>query len=252
MPPESAARRGDWRWLVAALLILLFVLWSLMWGLADLAAFRARVWVEAWSYQSRQATAQGRTYDPFPEEWEGARADGEWAVRLAPFSADYREDLARVYASRYLSTEKGAAIALPFQEQALAQYRESIRLRPTWPYSYIALAQTLARMNRLDAEFDRSLDMALHYGPWEPDILLAVTDMALDDLPRLSPSARQLVLDTVRRGQAWTIDARGGDVPYGDQIWARVASRHKQMVICGWWSMSSRQIRSRCSPASWK
>ena len=252
MSPEQTVRIRGWGWQVSALLVLMFVLWSLAWGFADLAAFRARVWVEAWSHLARQAIAQGQSYDPAPDDWETARGDGEWAVRLAPFSADYREGLARVYASRYLSTADGAAIALPFQAKAVAEYRESIRLRPTWPYSYIALAQTLARMNRFDAEFDDSLRMAMHYGPWEPDIMLAMTDMALDGLPRLSPASRQLVLDTVRRGQAWTTDAKGGAVPYGDQIWARVVLRHKQMVICGWLPMNDRQIRARCSPAGWR
>lgn len=252
MTSDRNVRHRDWRWVMAACLALLFVLWSLAWGLADLAAFRARAWVEAWGHLAQQATVKQQAYDPLPQDWEEARADGERAVRLAPFSADYREGLARVYASRYLSTEDGAAIALPFQERAVAQYRESIRLRPTWPYSYIALAQTLARMNRFDAEFEYSLRMALHYGPWEPAIMLAMTDMALDDLPRLSPAARQLVLDTVLRGQAWTSDASGNAVPYGNQIWARVAGRHQQMVICGWLPMKDRQIRSRCSPAGWK
>lgn len=249
---KGVHRKTDWRWLAIGVLALLFVSWSLAWGVADIAAFRARVWVEAWSHQVQQAAVKGQAYDPDPDDWEAARAAGERAVRLAPLSADYREGLARVYASRYLSTADGAAIALPFQEQALQQYRESIRLRPTWPYSYIALAQTLSRMNRFDAEFDRSLHMAIHYGPWEPAIMLAMTDMALDDLPRLSPEARQLVLDTLRRGQAWTSDASGNTVPYGDQIWARVAARHQQMVICSWLSMSDHQIRARCSPAGWK
>lgn len=252
MSPEQTTRIRGWGWQALALLVLMFVLWSLAWGVADLAAFRARVWVETWSYLARQAIVQGRSYDPAPDDWKAARDNGEWAVRLAPFSADYREGLARVYASRYLSTADGAAIALPFQAKAVAEYRESIRLRPAWPYSYIALAQTLARMNRFDAEFDDSLRMAMHYGPWEPDIMLAMTDMALDGLPRLSPASRQLVLDTVRRGQAWTTDAKGRKVPYGDQIWARVATRHKQMVICGWLPMNDPQIRSRCSPAGWK
>lgn len=252
MSTEKVVGQNSWRWLLIMFVIVLFVVWSLVWGIADIAAFRARVWVEAWGFMAQQSAAKGLAYDPEELDWELARTSGEWAVRLAPFSADYREALARVYASRYLSTENGAPVALAFQEQALVQYRESIRLRPTWPYSYIALAQTLARMNRFDAEFDQSLRMALHYGPWEPDIMLAMTDMALDDLPHLSPDGRRLVLETVRRGQAWTIDDSGRPVPYGDQIWERIALRHKQMVICSWLSMSDRQIRSRCSPAGWK
>lgn len=240
----------DLRWLPLAIAALLFVLWSAAWCIADLEAFRARVWAETWYNLTRVAAEKGLSYEPDPDDWELAHQHAEHAVMLAPLSSEYHEILARVYASRYLNAPDGDAMAQPYLEKAAASYRDAIRLRPTWPYNYTGLAYTLRRMGRIDAEYEQSMRDALHYGPWEPGIMSAVVRVNLDLLPRLPASTRQLVLDTLMRGQGWTQDAQGNPLPYGDQIWGEVASRHKQWVVCGWLPMSTPQIRFRCSPAN--
>lgn len=245
--------RRDWRWMLVAAAAAAFFFGSLLLGLADLAAFRARTWTETWDNlaQAAAADAQGAPYDPNPDDWERARWAGEWAVRLAPLNPDYRDVLARVYASRYLSTPAGAAIAQPYLEEAAELSRQAIRLRPAWPYTYVALAQFLARMGRTGQEFEDSLRQALRYGPWEPDILTAIIDMGLLNWDRLPASSRELVLQTILRGQGWTTDSQGNLVTLGDDIWGHVAARHRQLVVCALLPLTDPQLRARCNPASW-
>lgn len=245
----SSESRRSWLWWPVVVAAFGFVLWSLAWCIADLEAFRARAWTEAWDNLARQAASQGQFYDPDGGDWESARRNGERAVLLAPLSSEYHEVLARVYVSRYLSTADGDSQTRPFLEQAAAEYREAIRLRPTWPYNYLDLAYALRRLDKLDDEYEQSLRMALHYGPWEPQVLSSVVSLNLDKLPRLKPSTRQLVLDTLVRGQAWTEDSRGEPVPYGDQIWGDIQMRHKELVVCSWLPMKSPLLKYRCNPS---
>ncbi|HEX6591288.1 MAG TPA: hypothetical protein VF050_04760 [Moraxellaceae bacterium] len=246
---EVVLRPLDWRWLLLAGFGLVFLLWALAWGVADVAAYRARVWTETWANQDQLALRRGLLYVPAEKDWQEALSAAELAQKLAPRAADYEDLLAHVYASRHIGAADGDAQAMPYWQQAEVHYRRAIALRPTWPYSYVALAQVQRRMHRLDRDYEHNLRQALHYGPWEPAIHMAIVDMNLDLLAQLQPSTRQLVLDTLRRGQAWTTDSKGGAVPYGDRLWARVVQRHKQFVVCGWLSQDDLQLRARCNPA---
>ena len=245
----ATARPLDWRWLLAGAAGLVFLLWALAWGVADVAAYRARAWTETWANQDLLALRRGQLYVPAEQDWQEALAAADLAHRLAPWSAEYESLLGQVYASRHIGAADGDATAMPFWLQAETHYRRAIALRPTWPYTYVALAQTQRRMRRLDAAYEQSLRQALHFGPWEPSILMAIVDMNLDLLSQLQPSTRQLVLDTLRRGQAWTTDSKGNPIPYGDQIWGHVVQAHKQFVVCGWLPRDDLQLRARCSPA---
>lgn len=243
-------RRGiDWFWAGAAAVALALFLWFLSSTIADLAAFRARAWVDTWSNLARQAAQKSRLYEPKSGDWQAAHRDAMWAVRLSPFNADYRQVLADVYASRDLGMVDGDPRLLPMLERAEYEYRRSITLRPVWPYGYLGLAYVLRRANRLDAQYEQALRDALHYGPWEPMILATVVDLNLDVLSKLRPSTRQLVLDALVRGQAWTADSQGRRLPYGDQIWGRVTSRHRELAVCGWLRLDTPLLRQRCTPS---
>jgi hypothetical protein len=242
-------QRPAWRWYTAAFILLLFLLWALSSVVADLAAFRARAWVEAWENLAVQSARKLHVYRPEDADWEGAHRDARLAVSLAPFNADYHETLARVYLSRHLDVEDGDPALSPLLRKAEDEYKVAIRLRPNWPYGYMGLAYVYRREARFDAQYEQSLRSALQYGPWEPQILSGVVQLNLDALPRLLPSTRQLVLDTLRRGQAWTADSKGNPIPYGDQMWSVVTSRHREMVVCGWLRLDTPLLRQRCLPA---
>lgn len=243
-------RRQVWLWWTAMVMALLFALGSLAWVVADISAFRARSWVETWENLVLQSARKGVYYEPGDKDWLSARQAAALAVRLAPFSADYREILARVIASRYPMANDADERAMPFLDEAAAHYRSAIRMRPTWPHTYVSLAHVLRRMGRLDEEYETSMRQALRYGPWEPAVLMRVVDINVDILPRLPDSTRQLVLETFMRGQAWISDSEGRRIPYGDQLWARVVARRKQMLVCSWLPMTDARIRERCTAPS--
>lgn len=241
-------RHSDKRWYLAAVFCLFFCLVAASSFIADLAAFRARSWVEAWTNLVAVSAQKGLAYRPEDADWNAARDSALLAVRLAPFNANYHETLARVYIARQVDLADGDPLLKPLLRAAAAEYQTSIRLRPTWPYGHLGHAYVLRRELRLDAEYEASLRAALHYGPWEPLVLASVVDINIDILPQLQPSTRILVLDTLRRGQAWTQDSQGYPIPYGDEIWGKVVARHREMVVCGWLRIDTPLLKQRCQP----
>lgn len=241
-------RATDWRWLLAGTFVALFLVLSLSAMLANLAAFRARAWVETWDNLVTVSLVQSRAYRPESEDWDEAYTDALLATSLAPFNAGFRETLARVYIAKQFDIPDGDPVLLPWLREAEAQYRRAIALRPNWPYGYLGLSYVLRRQVRLDAEYEKSLRDAVHHGPWEPVVLSSVVDLNLDVLHKLSPSTREFVLETLRRGQAWTQDSQGKPVPHGNAIWRVVTKRHKEMLVCSWLRVDTPLLRQRCQP----
>ncbi|MGH8492504.1 MAG: hypothetical protein ACRERR_05290 [Moraxellaceae bacterium] len=241
-------RHANWRWYAASGFCFLFFFVALSSFVADIAAFRAVAWVEAWTNLVAISAAKGQAYRPADADWNEAHTDALLAVRLAPFNANYHETLARVYIARQLDLGDGDPRLRPLLRLAAAEYQTSIRLRPTWPYGHLGHAYVLRRELQLDDEYEQSLGAALKYGPWEPEVLAAVVDINIGILPTLQPTTRELVLDALRRGQAWTEDSQGNPVPYGNQIWRKVVARHREMVACGWLRIDTPLLKQRCQP----
>lgn len=237
-------------WLLLMASAALFAIWSLVGVLADLAAFRGRVWVETWSHQATIAQSEGQTFSPRQHDWDEARRYAEWSVRLAPLNADYLEGLARIHEARHIMAGLGATEARADREKAAMLYRHSIALRPTWPYAHAALAYTLLRLGDKDQEMEQALSDAARLGPWEPAVMEAVIDIGLDAWFRISPSARQVVSDTLLRSQSWNAGVMGQR--HADRVWARVEVHHKQALACARLSMRDERNRERCDPANWK
>lgn len=241
-------RRAGW-W-TAASVMGIFALWSLTGLIADIAAFRAGAWVEAWTFQMVSTSSPDASFAPRDSEWQEARALAGLAVRLAPLNADYRERLARVHEARFLMAPPGAVEARQEREKAIAQYRESIRLRPTWPYAHAALAYALVRAGGHDGEVERALASAARLGPWEPQVMEAIVDIGLDGWYWISPPTREVVSATLLRSQSW----KAGDAGqrHADRVWARVEAHHKQALACTMLGMRDERNRQRCNPANWK
>lgn len=237
-------------WLLPAMLLLVFAAWSLVGVVADLAAFRGKAWVETWSFQAIQAQARGEAYSPLESDWQEARNFGEWSVRLSPLNADYREGLAGIYETHYIMAPPGAPQARPDRERAVGLYRDSIALRPDWPYAHAALAYALLRLGNHDQEMERALTDAARLGPWEPQVMEAVVDVGLDTWYRISPAMREVVSDTVLRSQSWKAGTAGQ--AHADRVWGRVEIHHKQALACARLPMQDERIRTRCNPANWK
>lgn len=237
-------------WWLALAMTLLFAGWSLLGVAGDIAAFRAKAWVEAWSHQAGQAQARGAMFRPREADWQGARELAALSVRLSPFNADYREGLARIHEARFMMSGLGAEEARTDREKAVVLYREAIALRPSWPYTHAALAYALWRVAGPLPEVEAALADAARLGPWEPQVMEAVIDVGLDAWYVLSPSARQVVSDTILRSQSWRAGSLGQR--HADRAWAIIRTHRKQALACAVLPQRDERIRSRCNPATWE
>jgi hypothetical protein len=235
---------------VAACVAIFFAGWSLTGVLADIAAFRAGAWVEAWSFQMVQAQARQTVFVPPEADWQEAEGLGQLAVRLSPLNADYHEKLARVYEARFMMLPPGTPEAKAVREKAVIEYREAIRLRPTWPYAHSALAYALVRTGGHDLEVETALAEASRLGPWEPQVMEAVVDIGLDGWYRISPASRKVVSETLLRSQSWMAGEMGRQ--HADRVWARVEAHRKQALVCAMLPMKDERNRQRCNAATWK
>ncbi len=245
----NAARGWRWAAYAAGVAVLMFALWSLLWLVADLSAFRARAWAETWSHQAQQAAARGASYAPRQQDWSVAQAHAERAVRLSPANADYHELLGVIHELRHPLADIGDETARPDREQALLHFRAAIERRPTWPYVRARLAYALVRLDRVDAELESTLAEAARLGPWEPPVMLAIVDIGLDSWFRLSPAGRQVVSDTLVRSQSWAAGGRGQK--HGDMVWERVQAHRKQALACSLLPMNDERNRRICHPDNW-
>ncbi|HQV41151.1 MAG TPA: hypothetical protein PLN04_03955 [Moraxellaceae bacterium] len=237
-------------WLAAALIMGVFGIWSILGMVADIAAFRGGAWVEAWSFQLSKAQTQNEFFSPQDEDWQQAYALANLAVRLSPMNADYREGLARIHEARFIMAPIGDPEARPEREKAIASYRDSIRLRPTWPYAHAALAYALVRAGGHDAEMESALAEAARLGPWEPKVMEAIVDIGLDGWYRISPASRVIVSNTLLRSQSWAAGQAGQQ--HADRAWARVEAHHKQALVCAILPMQDERNRQHCNSANWK
>ncbi|MFP5429728.1 MAG: hypothetical protein ACLGHE_01930 [Gammaproteobacteria bacterium] len=246
-PAAGAGRRQLW-WL-ALLGVSLFAVWSLLGVVADVAAFRGKAWVETWAHQAVQARSKGQVFFPQDANWEEAHAFAALSVKLSPFNADYREGLARIHEARWLMAAPGLPEATADRMQAASLYREAIVLRPTWPYAHAALVYALARVGGHEAEVEASMLEAARLGPWEPQVMDAIIDVGLDGWYRLTPTARQVVSETILRSQSWRAGAIGER--HADRSWAIIRQHRKQALACAMLPQREERIRSRCDPATW-
>lgn len=241
-----------WRqlgWWGLGVLAALFAVWSLLGVVADVSAFRARAWVDTWVHQAIQAQSKGEFFQPGSEDWQQAQHLGELSVSLAPFNADYREVLGRVHEARFIMAPLGDSGARPDRERAAALYRQSIALRPTWPYPHAGLAYVLYRAGGHNTEVERALAEAARLGPWEPAVMEAILDIGFDGWYQLTPAARQVVTAASVRSQSWAA-GRAGEA-HADRAWAIVARYHKQALVCSQLPLREERNRQRCNPASW-
>lgn len=173
-----------------AALLLALALWALANGAADVAWQPARTALARWE-------AVGSA--PGAEALERARTALALARALDPLNPRYVQESARVREWAAIGLPPWEAGARDRLEDALAAYREAIALRPTWPYAWAGLARAKLRLLQLDGEFERAVERAGALGPWEPGVLLALTEIDLLAEPLLSETARARVAAATER-----------------------------------------------------
>lgn len=145
--------------LIAAAALLLVV--GVRMAGAGLAAYQAEAFMTHWAAQGREPDARA---------WAVAAAAAQRAVAWYPAaSADYQDRLGRVHSWRFYQQPFGPAATLAVlvatpevpaidasRRQALAAYREAVRLRPAWADSQARLAHAKLYLLELDTEFARA------------------------------------------------------------------------------------------------
>ena len=161
-------------------------------GAADLLAGEAMRAISSWRAASRHPDAG--------PAWERAQRQIDRALRLVPYHPELLNERARVdeWRSRQQSVSVDAAHDLV--RSALLRYRDSLRLRPGWAYTWGNVALVKYRLDEIDAEFSNSLRRTAAYGAWEPAVQRAALSAGLAAWPRLDEPDRLVVERTLARG----------------------------------------------------
>ena len=155
------------------------------WGIAALAVRVPVAEISSWRL---------RQFDVPPADWERAEVALHRALGLDQNNPEYLNELGRVDLWRH--AEKSAANGA---DHALHKFRQSAKLRPTWPYTWINLALAKSASGRYDLEFSHALRRASRTGPWERPIQRAILHAGLANWPVLPAEAQRTVMHTVRR-----------------------------------------------------
>jgi hypothetical protein len=123
-----------------------------------------------------------------------------WAVRLDPLEPDHRQGLARVLELRAARLPPGDRDARALLAQAVDLYLSAARDRPSWPYTWLALARVKARLGALDADFTSAIGSASRRGPWDARLQGLLLELLIPLWDLLGPEAREVGAGALRRG----------------------------------------------------
>ena len=175
--------------LIPVLLYLIFVAGK--WGLADVYSRPAINQLTAWQRGDRKLSDQ---------DWERYAAELQKALRLDPDNPDILEWLGVAVEGPFIRFAPNYPFAYNQRHAAADYYRKSIRLRPTWPYTWAYLALVKYRLDEIDSEFYNALHMAVHYGPGQAGIQSDVSELGMLLWSHLPVSEQTFVLGVMRNG----------------------------------------------------
>ena len=174
--------------LIPVLLFFTYVAGS--WGLADIYARPAILKLNKWK--------QG-VVKIAPAEWKELNAKLSRAAELDGTNPEIHEWLGLAIEGPYIGGSVDWNKASAARQLAAAQYRESIRLQPTWPYAWADLATVKFRLREFDGELLNAMHKSIELGPWEPGIQRVVADIGMSIWFRLKDPDREFILDLIRR-----------------------------------------------------
>jgi tetratricopeptide (TPR) repeat protein len=161
-------------------------------ALADIYRVEGARLVDEWSMTEERQVP--------PWVWEQAHRYLWLASRLAPLDPDIRNDLGRLFELRVTEQQADEPQAQADLEQALQYYRQSVALRPAWPYVWTNLAMLKVKQEQVDAEFALAMQRTATLGPWEMALQLAVAGGGLSLWARLPADLQALVEHAVAQG----------------------------------------------------
>ena len=138
--------------LVPVSLTLIYVAGS--WGMADIYYRPALNEIRSWIF------GESEIHD---EQWDRLRLNLNRAQQLDPSNPYIYENLAIAYEGQFSKVVVGEVEAESFRKTALAHYRTSALLRPTWPYVWNSIMLTKFHLGHTDEEFLKAFHNQEHH-----------------------------------------------------------------------------------------
>ena len=108
-------------------------------------------------------------------------------------------------------------------ESAADHFRQSLAVRPLWPYGWVNLLAAKDKLGQVDMEFNHALRRSAETGPWEPWVQLQFIDSGLRHWGRLGRAEQALVRQQV--SSALKVRPR--------QVFAVIKNYGRPDLICG-------------------
>ncbi|MGB5715841.1 MAG: hypothetical protein WBN81_01975 [Gammaproteobacteria bacterium] len=122
------------------------------------------------------------------------------ANRLAPFDAQILAELGELYELRVDEVPAPGNGSHTDHELALGYYRQSLLLRPAWPYVWADLALLKLSQKQFDAEFALALQCAIDLGPWQSIVQASIASGGLSVWDKLPARLQTDIEHAVARG----------------------------------------------------
>jgi len=159
-------------------------------GIADIHAHQSYRTLKAW---------QLSPFDMSDNEWDEIQHNLERAREFDPENPELLMASGLAYEGRFAYDAVQYPQAREDREKALAYYRQSVKLRPSWPYGWIDLALVKYRLGELNQEFYDALAISAELGPWEPGVQRVIIDIGLHGWDHINDDAHTLVIDTIKK-----------------------------------------------------
>ena len=179
--------------LLLALLLIAFSVAAAAFGIAGIYRHEAVSIIERWDWPDEE---------PGPPAWAWEQVHRYlWlANRLAPLDAQILTDLGELYELRADEAPAPGEGSRADRERALGLYRQSLALRPAWPYAWTDVALLKLSMKNVDAEFGLALQRALELGPWQSIVQASIASGGLAVWDKLPAQLQTGVEQAVARG----------------------------------------------------
>ncbi len=167
------------------------------------------IFASMWAQQATIFLAdwQKRGIEPSEAAWQVALSAANKAITYSPVkNAHYYDTLGHIWDWRHFTQAYGDTSVAQSRLHAIRAYRQAIKLRPTWPYSWINLAYAKLKSDELDDEFNQALDSAFQSGPWRIKVNRHVADIGFAAWGRLAGDTRRIVLTAINRTVAYSRD----------------------------------------------
>lgn len=163
---------------------------------AGIASYQAQAFLDDWGSKGAE---------PSPRAWQIAHDAAQRAIALYPVAnGEYLERLGHIQQWQHHRQPFGAAAAEASRRAALEAFRAASQARPSWPYTWSALAYAKLYLLEFDGEFAHALQQAQRLGPTRIDINRRLAEIGLIAWPQLDAQQRQASLEAAQRTLAYS------------------------------------------------